>query len=173
MKNPQASLDDKFGMLIHKGRVLAKYGNVSRVSTLIKDIESNENFQRYQKLFGKDCKAIKVDSDKDVSYLGLKRVNNTASQSLMMTVYPETPFNLYTAFTVDNVNQDVNVYHAKFSGYKLTEFTYRNLDSMDTALYTEEMFATAIKDGVYNEETSRRGANAHVFWIAYKKSEPE
>lgn len=168
MKNPQASLDDKFGMLIHKGRVLAKYGNVSRVSTLIKDIESNENFQRYQKLFGKDCKAIKVDSDKDVSYLGLKRVNNTASQSLMMTKMDDTA-NLYTSFTVDNVNQDVNVYHAKFSGYKLTEFTYRNLEATDTAGYTDDMFATALKDGVFNEETSRRGANAHVLWICYKK----
>lgn len=98
-------------MLIHKGRVLAKYGNVSRVSTLIKDIESNENFQRYQKLFGKDCKAIKVDSDKDVSYLGLKRVNDTASQSLSMTKMNDTE-NLYTSFTVDNPYQAENVYHA-------------------------------------------------------------
>jgi len=35
------------------------------------------------------------------------------------------------------------------------------------------MFATAEKDGVFNEDASRRGANSHVFWIAYKKKESE
>lgn len=60
INNYNVSEESKFGILLHKGKILAKYGCIHKINKLIGDIKTEQSHARFQKLFGKKLDQVQT-----------------------------------------------------------------------------------------------------------------